>query len=154
MTVPAPRTRPPDAVAGPVRRALVRNSSGAERGSVTIEVVVLFPVLLLLVIAIVQYGLWFNARSLALAAAQQGVTAARTYTAEPAAGTQAATAFVDTHATDTLTDVTITATTPGAGQVGVEVSGRALSLIPGLPGPTVSQSAAGPVERFTTAGAP
>ena len=154
MTVLAPRTRPPDAVAGPVRRVRQRNRPGAERGSVTIEVVVLFPVLLVMIIAIVQYGLWFHARSLALAAAQQGVTAARTYTAEPGTGTHAATAFLDTHATDTLTDLTVTATTPGAGQVGIEVTGRALSLVPGIPGPTVFQSAAGPVERFTTAGAP
>ncbi|MGV8966600.1 MAG: TadE/TadG family type IV pilus assembly protein [Cellulomonas sp.] len=154
MTVSSPRARPLTAALGSVRRARQPNRPGAERGSVTIEVVVLFPVLLVMVIAIVQYGLWFHARSLALAAAQLGVTAARTYTAEPAAGTQAATAFLDIHATDTLTDVTITATTPGAGQVGVEVSGRALSLLPGVPGPTVTQSAAGPVERFTTAGAP
>jgi len=116
--------------------------------------VVLFPVLLVVIVAIVQYGLWFHARSLALAAAQQGVTAARTYTAEPAAGTQAAAAFLDAHASDTLTSITITTTTAGPGRVGVQVSGRALSIVPGVPGLDVTQSAAGPVERFTTVGAP
>jgi len=152
MTVSVPRTRPPDAVAGPVRRARQRNRPGAQRGSVTIEVVVLFPVLLVMVIAIVQYGLWYHARTLALAAAQQGVTAARTYTAEPAAGTQAAREFLDSHAADTLTAVTITTATAGPGQVGVQVSGRAMSIVPGIPGLDVTQSAAGPIERFTAGG--
>jgi hypothetical protein len=42
--------------------------------------------MLLLVFAIVQTGLWFYARSLALAAAQEGVAAARAYRASGDAG--------------------------------------------------------------------
>ncbi|NMR19222.1 TadE/TadG family type IV pilus assembly protein [Cellulomonas fimi] len=125
-----------------------------EAGSVSLEVAIVFPVLLAVVVAIVQFGLWFNARSLALAAAQDGVTAARTYAANPAAGPAAARAFLDAHGADTLTDITITGTTPGPSQVGVEVTGRSLSVLPGVPGLLVRQSATGPVERFTTAGTP
>ena len=152
MTTPTSRTSATARALSRVRRAV--GGSDRERGLITLEIAILFPVLLAVIVAIVQYGLWYHARSLALAAAQQGVTAARTYTAEPAAGTQAAREFLDSHAADTLTAVMITIVTPGPGQVGVQVSGRAMSIVPGIPGLDVTQSAAGPIERFTTAGAP
>ena len=152
MTTPTSRTSATARALSRVRRAV--GGSDRERGLITLEIAILFPVLLAVIVAIVQYGLWYHARSLALAAAQQGVTAARTYTAEPAAGTQAAREFLDSHAADTLTAVTITTATAGPGQVGVQVSGRAMSIVPGIPGLDVTQSAAGPIERFTTAGAP
>ena len=47
-----------------------------------------------------------------------------------------------------------TAVAPAAGQVQVVVTGRSLSVLPGVAGIGVSQSAAGPVEHFTTAGTP
>ena len=142
--------RPPAWTIRARRRALCRG--GRDTGSATVEVAILFPVLLAVIVAIVQYGLWFHARSLALAAAQEGVTAARAYAADPAIGPGRAREFVQAHGADTLTDVTATATSPGAGQVGVQVTGRSLSLLPGVPGPAVTQSADGPVERFTVAG--
>jgi Flp pilus assembly protein TadG len=119
-----------------------------------VEIAILFPVLLALVMVIVQYGLWFYARSLALVAAQEGVTAARTYTADPGAGTQQAQAFLDAHGANALTAVTVASLTPGAGQVGVQVTGRSLSIVPGVAGLRVTQSAAGPVEHFTVRGGP
>ena len=132
------------------RRALSRDCR--DTGSATVEIAILFPVLLAVIVAIVQYGLWFHARSLALAAAQEGVTAARAYAADPAIGPDRAREFLQAHGSDTLTDITATATSPGTGQVGVQVTGRSLSLLPGVPGPAVTQSAEGPVERFTVAG--
>lgn len=123
-------------------------------GSVTVELSILFPALLLLVTALVQYGLWFHARSVALAAAQQGVVAAAAYQAPPGAGIDDATAFVIAHGSQTLLDATATQGVPAPGRVSVEVSGRSVSLIPGMPGPAVVQSATSPVERFTVAGAP
>ena len=50
-----------------------------DRGSVTLEVSILAPVLLLVVFTIIQVGLWSYARSLALGAAQEGVAAGRAY---------------------------------------------------------------------------
>lgn len=120
----------------------------------SLEVVILFPALLLVITAMVQYGLWFHARSLALAAAQEGVTAARVFTAGPTAGVERAQQFVADHGADTLLEPVVTATAPAAGLVSVSVSGRALSVLPGLPGIVVAQSASGPVERFTSAGDP
>jgi len=136
------------------RRRRARDRWRGDRGSTSVELAVLFPVMLLVITALIQYALWFHARSVALAAAQEGVTAARVYTADPAAGLERARTFIDTHADGVLTDVAVTATNPGPDQVGVEVTGRSLSLLPGVPGLLVTQSAEGPVERFTVAGTP
>jgi Flp pilus assembly protein TadG len=125
-----------------------------ERGSATLEIAVLGPALLLLIFTVVQVGLVYFARSLALGAAQEGVTAARTYEAAPDAGVQRALAFVSRSAGDSLRDVEVTAERTATDTVQVRVSGRALSVLPGFPGLRVSQSAEAPIERFTTAGAP
>jgi TadE-like protein len=134
-----------------------RRGTGADgpgqAGSTTLELVVLIPVLLLVVTVVVQAGLWFHARSLALVAAQEGVSVARTYRADTSAGPVRAAQFLAEHAGDQLTAVTITGAADGT-MVRVDVTGRSLSLVPGLPGPPVHQSAQGPIERFTTAGAP
>src|SRR4051794_31380515 len=121
-----------------------------DRGSASIELVILFPALLLLVTALVQYGLWFHARSVALAAAQEGIAAARTYGADLDNGRAVALEFVAGNGGDTLLDPTATAGAPITGRVQVVVTGRSLSVIPGVAGPAVRQSAAGPVERFVT----
>ena len=42
----------------------------------------------------------------------------------------------------------------GPAVVRIDVTGRALSVLPGVPGLPVAQSATGPVERFSTAGTP
>ena len=68
-----------------------------DTGSASIELVILFPALLLLVTAMIQYALWFHARSLALAAAQEGVAVARAYGSTPQAGRDTALAFVRDH---------------------------------------------------------
>lgn len=123
-------------------------------GSVSLEIAILGPALLLLIFTIVQTGLWFHARSLALAAAQEGVNAARAYRADPATGTTRARLFLTEHAGDSLsgTRITTTGTTPT--QIRIQVQGRALSVLPGVPGMTVTQSAEAPIERFTTASSP
>ena len=124
----------------------------AERGSATLEIAILGPALLLLVFTVVQVALWFYARSLALAAAQEGVAAARGFAAPTAAGVARAQAFLDRSAGDSLQAARVTATPAGIQRVRIEVTGRALSVVPGIPGPAVAQSAEGPVERFTTPG--
>lgn len=118
------------------------------RGSVTVEVAVLAPVLLLVVFTIVQVGLWSYARSLALGAAQEGVAAGRAYRAPAEAGRLRAVQFLARAAGDSLLDARVVArTTPASLQV--EVTGRALSVLPGIPGLPVRQHAQGPIERVT-----
>src|SRR5262249_60597628 len=49
----------------------------SDRGSSAIELAVLAPALMLICMLILQFGLWFNARQTALAAAQAGAVVAR-----------------------------------------------------------------------------
>ncbi|BDO42064.1 TadE family protein [Cellulomonas sp. NTE-D12] len=129
-----------------------RCPTARDRGSVSVELAIVFPALLVIVTALIQYALWFHARSLALAAAQQGVSVARAYQSASAAGRDSALSFITQHGSDTLLNAAATVSNPATGQVQVIVSGRSVSVLPGLAGITVSQSAAGPVERFTLAG--
>ena len=119
-----------------------------DRGSVTLEVSILAPVLLLVVFTIIQVGLWSYARSLALGAAQEGVAAGRAYGAPADAGRARAQSFLDTTAGDSLVGSAVTSTATAA-SLRVEVTGRALSVLPGVPGLPVRQHAEGPIERFT-----
>ncbi len=122
---------------------------GRDRGSATVEIAVLAPVLLLVVFTIVQVGLWSYARSLALGAAQEGVLAGRSFGATVAAGRVRAEQFLEERAGDSLVDPAVVARASD-GSVRIEVTGRSLSVLPGVPGLPVRQSAEGPVERFTT----
>ena len=133
--------------------AVLRRRAG-ERGSVSLELAVLGPALLLLVFAIVQASLWFYARSLALAAAEEGVAAGRAYGSAPASGAAAAAAWLDRNAGDSLLEPSVSVVEAGPARVGVEVRGRSLSVLPGVTGVPVRQVAYGPVERFTTDVAP
>jgi len=141
---------------GPRWPARTRRSRGGERGSATLELTVLFPVLLLLIFGAVQGALFFHGRNVVLAAAEQGVRAARLDGATNPAGTaeqQARQFLSDTGELDNLSQLSIASTVDGE-QVRLTVTARTVSLLPGLPGPQVSQSAAGSIERFTSRGAP
>jgi len=122
--------------------------AGGEQGSVTVEIAILAPVLLLVVFSVVQAGLWSYARSLALGAAQEGVAAGRAHRADAADGRRRAEQFLSRAAGDSLLDraVQVRAT---ADTLRVEVSGRSLSVLPGVPGVPVRQAAEGPIERYT-----
>lgn len=123
-----------------------------ERGSLSLELTVLFPVVLLLIFTIVQGALYYHARNVALAAAQEGVRVARAENGTRAAGGQAARDFVNqSGGAGVLTGLEVTPTR-NATKATVTVSGRAVSAIPGMPGFTITQTAEGPVERFTTPG--
>ena len=149
---PVPR-RDPTAAARPRRPA---SHGQGERGALTLELVVLFPVLLLLLFGMFQGALFFHGRNVALAAAEQGVRAARVDGQSDRAGAaeqQARQFLLDTGELDNLAQLRIAAAVD-ADQVRVTVTARTLSLLPGLPGPQISQSAAGSIERFTSRGAP
>lgn len=121
-----------------------------ERGSAAVQTAMLFPVALLLVFGIIQGALWFHARNIALGAAQEG---ARVASAESGAGgEQRAREFVGNLTGGTLIrdlDVRETATSE---MVTITVVGNAPSLVPGVTGLTVRQSATAPIERFTEVG--
>lgn len=112
----------------------------------------LFPAVLLLVFGLVQGALWYHARDVATAAAAEGAAAGRAEAGTAAAGEQQAAAFL-ARTGDSVLDARVVATRDAA-RVQVTVSGRSISLLPGLPGPAVNQSVTGPVERFTSRTAP
>ena len=124
--------------------------SGSDRGSASLEIAILGPALLLLIFAIVQGALWFYARSLALAAAQEGAAAGRARGASASAGVNRANAFLQRSAQDSLQAITVSSAGSSATTIRIEVKGRSLSVLPGFPGINVNQSAEAPVERFTT----
>jgi Flp pilus assembly protein TadG len=119
-----------------------------------LELTVLFPVVLLILFGVIQGALYFHGRNVAMAAAEQGVRAARADGQTDRAGVATAQArqfLADTGELDNLTGLSITPAVD-TGTVRVTVSARTVSLLPSVPGPAISQTASGGIERFTGAG--
>ena len=136
------------------QRRVVRQASGRratdERGSATVEAAIVFPVVLFLIFGIIQGALWFHARHVALGAAQEG---ARVVAAEDGGGGEArAREFITNLTGGTLIRNVIIRESATAQTATVTVHGRAPSLIPGIDGLPVTQTATAPVERFTRPG--
>ncbi|GHD79804.1 TadE family protein [Streptomyces goshikiensis] len=128
----------------------VQGDGGGERGESSIQMAIVFPFILLVTVAVVQASMWVYARNIALTAAREGVAAARVYQAPEGAGAAQATETLGRIAGDSLAGRSVSTTGSSATEVRVTVTGRALSLIPGLSGLSVSQSASAPRERWTT----
>ncbi|ALV39397.1 hypothetical protein AS200_45090 (plasmid) [Streptomyces sp. CdTB01] len=112
---------------------------------------IIFPFVLLATVAVIQASMWYYARQIALTAAREGLTAARAYQSSPADGAAQARNVLGRTAGDSLSGYSVSAGSDGQ-RVRVQVSGTALSMIPGVPGLQVTQSASGPVERWTVPG--
>jgi len=114
----------------------------------SIQIVVLMPVMFLLMFVGMQAAMIYHARTVAIAAAQEGARAAAAQNGTAAAGHSAAATFVVAAGGEgTLRDVTVTSNrTPTT--VTVVVTGTILSVIPGWT-PSITQSASAPVERLT-----
>lgn len=117
----------------------------SERGEVT-ETVIAVPILMVLILTIIQFGLWYHAVHVAEAAAQEGVRAARVSDGTADAGRDRAAAFMLANAPTLVTGATVTATRDDE-QARVEVRAVLRPLVPGLDLP-VSASAESPTERF------
>jgi hypothetical protein len=122
-----------------------------DTGSITLEIVIAFPVAMLGVLLTINAALWYHARNIALAAAQEGVRTSRAYHASPVQG--ATTAITFARATGRGLLLAPSADTHGSTPttVVVHVHGQAVSLVPGLH-LNIDQVARGPVERFTVDG--
>lgn len=120
----------------------------SEHGSASIELVILLPALFAVMFFGMQAALYYHARTVAIAAAEEGARAAGAEHGGEVDGVAAATTFLETAGGDdvvqhgsatahrTLTTATVT------------VSGVSLSVIPGWH-PTIKQSASVTVERVT-----
>ncbi|MEH0424720.1 TadE/TadG family type IV pilus assembly protein [Streptomyces sp. B21-083] len=122
-----------------------------DRGDTSIQMAIVFPFVLLATVAVIQASMWYYARQIALTAAREGLTAARAYESSPATGAARARDVLGRVAGDSLRGYSVTAGSDGQ-RVRVQVSGTSLSMIPGVGGLQVTQSASGPVERWTVPG--
>jgi Flp pilus assembly protein TadG len=130
-------------------RALAR-----DRGSSAIELALLAPALIILTMFVVQWALWFQARQVALDAAQAGARVARAQQPGwPAQSVSQALSFYDQVGTKLLGGPHASVS-PAGGQpnaVYVTVTGTVPTLIPLIPQLTVSETAGGDVECFRPA---
>ncbi|MFI1169169.1 TadE family protein [Streptomyces sp. NPDC020801] len=122
-----------------------------DRGSSPVQVAIIFPFVILLMLAAVQGFLWAYARNVALTAAREGVSAGRMYEAGPSDGATKAQAAVDALGGNILTGPHISTDGSTPQRIRIRVQGQAISLIPGMSGWNVSATVSGPVERWTTA---
>lgn len=115
-----------------------------EEGMSTIQVAILFPVVLFWIMLIVQYGLWWHAKQVANAAAAEAVDAAQVSNGTARDGEDAAASFLAQ--SGNLGNATITVAREPA-TVTAEVHGDAPQLVPGVEWSVTARSTA-PVERF------
>jgi Flp pilus assembly protein TadG len=132
-----------------------RFGAPGDRGSSAIELAILAPALLLISMLIIQWALWFEARGVALAAAQAGARTAREQV--PGWQTQSvsdAESFYNRVGTKLISGLTVpppqTAGKPPS-QVYVSVTGQIPTLIPFIQPLTVTEKAGGPIECFRPA---
>lgn len=119
----------------------------SDRGSVTVQMVILVPVMFLFLFMAVQGGLWFHARALALGAAQDGARVAAAENSSAGAGAAAAADFIASGGNGVLLNSGTAASRSGTTAT-VTVTGSVPSLIPGW-APPIIQSASAPVERIS-----
>jgi Flp pilus assembly protein TadG len=120
-----------------------------DRGSSAIELVLLTPLLIAMIFGIVQAGLLWHARHVAVAAAQQGARLARADAGTPASPdtVRAETiGYLHRMGADLVGDPVVQVTRSG-GWVTVTVTAHAVSLLPGGT-LTVRGVSRGPVEEF------
>lgn len=117
-----------------------------ERGSTSIQTVILWPLVLLVMFIGVQGGLWYLGRSAAFSAAQEGARAAAAERGTAGDGITAARNFLST-STVGLSAVEVTGSR-NAAEATITVRADAASLIPGFD-PAIVQTVALPTERVT-----
>jgi Flp pilus assembly protein TadG len=130
----------------PIRTLLGKTAQGdSERGEATVEMVIVFPVALVIFFGIIQGAIWFNSGNVAQAAAAVAYNEARTYNGSDSDGVTAGTKFLQANSgslSGPAVSVTRTATT-----VTVTVTGTSISIIPGL-GTNITRTVSGPTERW------
>ncbi len=117
-----------------------------ERGSASVQLVVLLPILIGIVFLALQGGLSYYGRTAALAAAETGARAVAAENGTTSQCQAAAGRFLE-QVGDALTSASVTCTRTGT-TVTVEVRGQGLSVVTGWQ-QTITQSATLPVERIT-----
>ena len=128
----------------------MRRRLHGEEGDAVTETVILVPVLLLLIMTVVQFGLWYHAKQVATAAVTRAVDVARLPGATPDAGEREAADVLA--GAGTLSDPVVHVER-SAEAATAEVHGQAPRLVPGFTW-QVGARATAPVERFVPPGTP
>ena len=118
-----------------------------ERGSATVEVAIALPVVMLLLMLVVQAGVYFHTQAVATTAANKGLDALRVETGTAHAATDTTSRFLDRHAPALRSSDIDAARTGDTAQV--TVSGDVVSLVFGVDLFPVRVTASAPVEQVT-----
>lgn len=126
-------------------------------GASSIELVLLAPLVILVILLVGQFAMWYQARHVAIAAAQAGARVARD-TQQGQTWQGPAITAAETYAQQvggSLLRDSNAATVGGGNMRGVTVTGTAPSIIP-IPGLsfTINETSEGPTECFRPSGEP
>ncbi|MBL0884848.1 TadE/TadG family type IV pilus assembly protein [Myceligenerans indicum] len=121
-------------------------SGPSERGSASIQYVFILPALFTLMFAFVQGAMYYQGKTIAIAAAEEGARIAASEGGTLAEGQAAARLYVAN--TTVGLSGTLVSGAGSADQVTITVTTHTVSLVPAW-SPTVVQSASLPVERIT-----
>jgi Flp pilus assembly protein TadG len=124
-----------------------RHGPHSDRGSATIEVAVALPIVMLLLMLVVQVGVYFHTRAVATTAAHKGLDALRVEEGSVPAARAATEGFLDRNAPALETHTVDVARTGDIAEV--TVSGDVVSLIFGADLFPVRVTAVAPIEQVT-----
>ena len=116
-----------------------------DRGAASVELVLATPLLMVLLMAAVQFAIWQHASHMARAAANEGLQTTRAYGSSAAAGQSDTTSTLASLSGNVLHNTHVT-TSRSSTTASVTVTGRATAVIPGLSLP-VSVTVTAPMER-------
>jgi hypothetical protein len=129
---------------------VTRPGRSRDGGALSLGYVVLVPVFMLSLMLIAQGAVWYLAEQAALAAARQGVDAARVQGGTPGAGVRAADSFARSSASGFLLSPSATAAGSSARTAVIMVTGTVPTIFPGVRLPAIHARVAAPIEKFTT----
>ncbi|MCX5215699.1 pilus assembly protein [Kitasatospora sp. NBC_00240] len=128
-------------------RRRLTHACSRDSGALSLELAIVFPAVMLMIFTIIQAGLWYHARNVALSAAQRGVERARVQGASLGDGTSVTNSFLD-RAGASISGRSVSGS--DGNTVTITVRGQVNTWIPGLSIP-VDQHASAARERLTGA---
>ena len=117
-----------------------------DAGISTLEMVIAMPALLFMTFVTIHFGLWFHARNVAMAAAQEGARSARSADGTDDEGRERVATFLTDVGGPSVGDPQITVTRT-AETVTVHLTGKAPAVIAGLQ-TDIDVSVTSPIEQF------
>jgi Flp pilus assembly protein TadG len=117
-----------------------------DRGSATVEAVLVIPVLMLLLLVAVQFALWSHASQVVHTAASEGDAMARSYGGGSQQGAARAQEVLRASQSNVI-GPTVRVNVLSGDEVKVTVTARAISILPGIQLP-VSATETGTIQKF------